>query len=144
MGYQTDLVAGLASILADAGAGTWSPTGTYAATDTAITIRAMPATPDACITLSPYAVSDDAYTADSVTGVQVMMRTGETDPRTTDDLCDAVFAVLHGIYAADVGGVPVQSVARHSSLSLGRDDLNRWVTSDNYYVTALHPAPHRM
>lgn len=144
MGFQTALVAGVAELLDAAGVGVWSADGTYDGTAPAITVRAMPATPDAVLTLSAYGVSDDPYTADTVTGVQVMMRTGGTDPSTTDDMADAVFDALQGLASVVVGGVTVLEVERHSSLSLGRDDLNRWVTSDNYYLTVHHPAPHRM
>lgn len=144
MGYQTDLTAALAGLLDAAGVGVWSAAGTYDGTAPAITIRAMPATPDAVITLSAYGVSDDPYTADSVTGVQVMVRTGGTDPRTTDDLADAVFSAFQGLTGVTTGDAKVLAVARRSSLSLGQDDLNRWVTSDNYYLTVHHPAPHRM
>lgn len=144
MGFQADLCTGIAVLLSTAGVGTWNPTAAYAATDTAICIRIMPASPDNIIMLTPYPVSDDYTLSDSVIGLQVRTRTGGEDPTTTDDLTDAVFDNLQGLYGITLStGIRVQAVERRSSLPLGQDDLHRWVNSDNYYLTCWRPSPHR-
>lgn len=144
MGFQADLCTGIAQLLATAGVGVWNPTSPYTATDTAISIRVMPASPDAVIMLTPYPVSDDYSLSDSVVGLQVQTRTGGEDPTTTDDLTDAVFDALQGLYGITLStGIKVQAVERRSSLPLGQDDLHRWVNSDNYYLTLWRPSSHR-
>lgn len=144
MGFQADLCTGIAQLLAGAGVGVWNPASPYAATDIAISVRVMPAAPDAVIMLTPYPVSDDYALSDSVVGLQVQTRTGGEDPTTTDDLTDQVFDALQGLYGVTLStGIKVQAVERRSSLPLGQDDLHRWVNSDNYYLTLWRPSPHR-
>ena len=144
MGFQADLIAGVAQLLADAGIGEWSPDTAYTGDLPAIVARAMPASPDAAIMLATYGVSDDPTQSTSVIGLQVQTRTTGADPRTTDDLADSIFDALQGLWGATLStGVSVVIAERRSSLSLGRDDLNRWVQSDNFYVTVHRASTNR-
>lgn len=144
MGYQRDLLEGVAQWLADAGVGVWNPTGVYGSGDTGIILRTLPGSPDRVIVLSSYTVSDDPSLSDSVTGLQVITRWGGADPRPTDDLTDAVFNQLHGATGVDlVTGVRVVEALHRSGVTLGQDQNQRWRTSSNYYLTTHRPSLHR-
>ena len=144
MGFESDLLVGIAELLAGASVGVWSETATYGASDTAITLRKMPATPDSALALSTYGVSDDPTLSDGVTGLQVRSRAAGPDPRPHDDLADAVFEQLQGLHDVTLAtGVRVVFVERRSFLDLGQDALHRWERSDNYYVTTHRPSLNR-
>lgn len=144
MGFETDLLTGLAQFIAGAAIGTWRANGAYTANETAIVIDTIPATPDRVITLSDYPVSDDPTLSDSVIGVQVRTRWGGQDPRPTKDLDSSIFALLHGMPAINlVGGVHVVSCFRRSGASLGEDANSRWMRSSNYYLTVHRPSTNR-
>jgi hypothetical protein len=144
MGFTSDLTAGVAQLLAAANVASWSPSAAYASGVTGIVVGKMPPSPDAAVALMTYAVSDDPTLSDSVTGLQVMTRTGGADPTTTNDLSDAIFDQLHGLSGVTLStGVRVVMCERRSGVSLGQDDLKRWVRSDNYYATCWRPSPHR-
>jgi hypothetical protein len=145
VGYQTDLLAGLAQRLAAAGVGTWSPTGSYTAEQTGIVIGTVPGSPDRIITLTGYGVDDSPSLSDSVMGVQVITRTGGSDPRPTDDLADQVFDQLHGLTGVHLpSGIRLVQCLRQSHTPLGQDGNRRWSRSDNYYLSAHRPSPHRI
>ena len=143
-GFETNLLTGIAYLLAGAGLGTWRYTGAYAATETAIVLDVLPADPDNVITLTDYAVSDDPTLSDSVIGVQVRTRCAGPDPRPVKDLDGAIFNALHGLESVTLtGGVHVVSMVRRSGVSLGQDTSNRWMKSSNYYATVWRPSANR-
>ncbi len=143
------LVAGIAQLLDDTGVGIWDPTGApyaapYAADATGIYQRRIPSDRDNAIALSTYVVSDDPTLSDSITGLQVRGRTGGEDPQTTDDLMDAVFNQLQGLFEVTLpSGIRVISCSRKSGVSLGQDENKRWSSSNNYYVAIWRPSPNR-
>jgi hypothetical protein len=148
-GWTTRLLNGLAQHLHDAGVGVWHDPDAaapepYADGDIAITIGASPSSPDRCVVLASYPVSEDATQADVTVGVQVRTRAG-ADPQDVQDLDDAVFEVLHGATSLDLGGVSVVQILRRSSSSLGqaRDQTGRWERSSNYYIDAMRPTATR-
>ena len=145
-GWTTTLLTGFAEYLAAAGVGTWhaDPADPYTAGETAIVLGAMPPEPERCIVLASYPVSEDIAQADVTVGVQVRTR-GGSDPRDVGDLDDAVFDVLHGATALELGGVLVVQAYRRSSASLGqaRDQTGRWERSSNYYFDAMRPTAAR-
>lgn len=143
MGYTTDLLTGLAQHLAANGIGTWSTAGTYSATQTGIVLRVVPQSPDAVIVLSDYSITDDPSLSDTVTGVQIRTRTAGADPRSTDDLADRIFDLLHGVTGLVLGTVKTQAITRESYLPGGRDANERHERTDNYYVQTWRPSPHR-
>jgi hypothetical protein len=142
MGYTTDLLTGIAELLDAAGAGTWNPTGVYAADDTGITLTVIPAQPERIVCLTAYPVDDsEPGSTDVVTGVQVRFRAGR-DPRDVEDMADAVYDQLQGLAQQRIGGVPVAQMWRQSSALWGADSNGRWERSDNYYVQASRATAH--
>lgn len=143
-GFQTNLMTGVAQLLAAASVGTWNPSGAYQATDTAIVLRTLPETPDAIIALTTYPVTSDPSLSESVVGLQVLTRTGGQDPRTTDDLADSIFDQLQGLHDVTLAtGVHLVQCLHQGGGALPDDDLHRWARSDNYYITAHRPSPNR-
>jgi len=143
-GFETNLLTGIAHLLADANLGTWRDTGIYAATETGIILDTVPATPDRVITLTDYVVSDDPTLSDSIIGVQVRTRWGGADPRPVKDLDGGIFNALHGLEGVTLtGGVRVVSCFRRSGTSMGQDISNRWGRSSNFYATVHRPSTNR-
>ena len=143
-GFESDLLTGVAQLLAAANLGTWRDSGIYTAAETGIVFDVIPVSPDNIVTLTDYAVSDDPTLSDSVIGVQVRTRLGGQDPRPVKDLDGAIFNVLHGLESVTLtGGVHVVSMVRRSGASLGQDANNRWMRSSNYYATVWRPSANR-
>lgn len=144
MAFETDLLTGIAQMIAGAGLGVFKTSGAYAAGDTAIVLDTVPASPDRVITLTDYVVSDDPSLSNSVIGVQVRTRWGGADPRPVKDLDGAIFALLHGMPARTLaGGVRVVSCLRNSGVSMGQDSNNRWGRSSSYYTLVHRPSTNR-
>ena len=143
-GFESDLLTGVAQLLAAANLGTWRDSGIYTAAETGIVFDVIPVSPDNIVTLTDYAVSDDPTLSDSVIGVQVRTRLGGQDPRPVKDLDGAIFNVLHGLESVTLtGGVHIVSMVRRSGASLGQDANNRWMRSSNYYATVWRPSANR-
>ena len=143
-GFESDLLTGVAQLLAAANLGTWRDSGIYTAAETGIVFDVIPVSPDNIVTLTDYAVSDDPTLSDSVIGVQVRTRLGGQDPRPVKDLDGAIFNVLHGLESVTLtGGVHIVSMVRRSGASLGQDANNRWMRSSNYYATVWRPSGNR-
>lgn len=141
--WTTQLITGLAELLADASVGAWRPDGpAYTANEVGILMRSIPAQPDRVITLTPYPVASPVGLADYVQGVQIRCR-GTTDPRVCEDLDDQVFDLLDSAAGLTLGGVSVVQLYRQSYTSLGQDGNGRWESSSNYYVEAMRPTAHR-
>lgn len=147
MGFDTDLVAGFAQLLAEADIGlTWHPDGTaYAADTIGLYDSAVPPTPDDVVTLTAYGLGDAATYADSTRGLQVRTRRAGQDPRPSKDLDDDIFDVLAGLYPTTLPtGIRIKTLVRSSSTPLGQDDNQRWERVSNYVLTLHRPAPHRL
>lgn len=140
MGWTTNLTLGLAEHIAQLGHGVWSPTGVFADSDTAITVKLMPDRPDRCITIAPYPIGSDD-TATLVQGMQVRCRAPGM-PTDVDDLADALYNDLHSVEGLVLRGVRVNHIYRRSHTPFGRDDNNRWVTSSNFYLATAHSSAH--
>ncbi|GMA22285.1 hypothetical protein GCM10025864_44500 [Luteimicrobium album] len=139
MGWTTDLLEGVAQMLADAGVGVWRPDGpAYTASEVGIVVGRMPASPDQVLAITSYPVTSSAL-SDTVIGVQVRARGPRgADPRPVNDLTDAVYEHLHGVEQLTFGGVYVAHAWRASLALLGADDAGREETSSNFYVTTAH------
>jgi hypothetical protein len=143
-GFSTLLLNGLAVELHNAGIGTWNTTGIYTSGQTGITLGNVPPTPDRCITLTAYGVTDSPALSDSKIAVQVRCRWEGLDPRPVNDLADLVFALLHGKTTLALStGVKVVQCRRHSQAPLGLDDANRWSNVQNFYLTVHRPSTNR-
>lgn len=143
-GFTSQLLTGLAALLDAGDAGTWRASGAYTSSETAIVIRAVPQQPDRLITLAAYPLGSDLPgMADHTVGVQVRCRGLPDDPRSVQDIDDAVFDLLDSLGRATVGTVQVVDMVRRSYTSLGQDGNRRWETSSNYTVEAMRPTAHR-
>lgn len=141
--FDTDLLTGVAVLLAAAGHGTWSPSGGYTSGQTGIVLHAFPDTPARVITLTAYGVADDPSLSDSTYGLQVRTRWDGQDPRLVNDLAGAIFSTLQGLTVTLSTGIKVVQCLRRSWVSLGQDDTKRWARSDNYYLDVHRPSTHR-
>lgn len=140
-GWTSNLVAGVAELLAAGGAGVWDPDGgVYAPDAVGITQGTIPQSPDRIVCLTPYPVSEEPGSQDVIVSIQVRCR-GTRDPSVVDDLADAVRELLHGLTSVVLGGIGVSQVWRNSTAPLGPDQLGRYERTDNYYVQAARPGP---
>lgn len=141
--FETDLLTGLAELLAAAGVGNWSPSGVAPAGLPTITLRVTPPTPDEVITLTAYTAESNTRLTDSITAVNVRIR-GTRDPGSASLTSSLVHRTLHALGRATLGTTPnqllVSDVQFRSATLIGPDGSGRQVRSENYYV--LHNRPH--
>lgn len=142
MGFTSDLLAGVAQKLEDAGVGVYHPSGVYLSTDVGIVFDVVPANPEQVVVLTAYSDDDDPTQDESAVGVQVRTR-GTQDPRTSQDMQDAAFDVLHNLPRQQIGGTTVSSCLRRSTAYLGVDGNGRHERVSNYRITLHRPSPHR-
>lgn len=148
--FLTDLCEGVAEYLAAAGLGLSYPppdSGVYAATQTGISIMAVPPTPNRLVVLTPYPLGDDPTLSNSRIGMQIRTRSAGADPRDVLALDDAIADQLLGNYPLRLPtGVHIGTLTRTSAVSLGQDDATppRWGWSSNYRLTVYRPGPHRL
>lgn len=129
----------MAQHLADAGAGTYRPSGVYASTETAITDTALP-TVDRAIVITVYDSADSDRVPDVTLSVQVRTR-GTQDPRVCAALDDAVYAALHATGPHYWGAATVLLIRRDSAAVLGPDGQGRHERTSNYVLRALRDLP---
>lgn len=140
MGFTVNLLTGLGEYADAENVGKWG--GPFAATDTAITIDVLPATPDKAIAITTYPVSDSGGTG-SVLGVQFRVR-GSAGNRVADkDILDRLFDTFHDLEHITIGGVPIVRMWRQSGASIGPDSLNRPEHTANYYLEIIRSGTHR-
>jgi len=140
MGFTTSLLTGIGDYADAQNVGKWG--GPFQATDTAITIDSLPATPDKGIAISTYPVSDSGGT-DSVIGVQFRVRGNPKDRVADKDILDRLFDTFHDLEHTTLGGVPIIRMWRQSGASLGPDSLNRPEHTANYYIQHIRSGTHR-
>ena len=146
MAAETALVAWAALRLDTAGVALWRESGTYPPRSArpVVVATAVPDKPDNLITLTAYPLDDDADTRESLTGLQVRVRTGGRDPRATDRLAEAVWAHLPTLTPAPLpGGVRVHDLVRVSGATLGQDPAGRWERADTYRARVHVPGTPR-
>lgn len=141
--FETDLLTGLAELLAAESIGNWSPDGIAPAGRPTITLRQTPASPDETITLNAYLETADVRLTDSMTAVNLRVR-GTRDPSSCSAVAGAIYSALHALGRATLGTAPdqvmVTDVQYRSAVQVGPDQNGRHVRSLNYYV--LHNRPH--
>jgi hypothetical protein len=144
MGFTTEVLSGVAQLLAGNGVAEWKPPGTdpYLLDEAGIVLGVPTQQPAALIALAVYRTDDDPSLSDSVVGLQVRVRGRDADPRDADALADGVFDTLHG-YRGYAGSVRIVYARRVSTLPLGVDDNGRHERTDNYDLTVHRPSPHR-
>lgn len=137
--FSTDLLAGVAQMLDDAGIATYNETGVYTAGQVGVFFSVMPDQPDRCVVLEDYGVSDQIEQAMSTRGIQFRVR-GDADPFPVKQMRDAIFVLFHNATRFALGSVYVDQMYQHSSIALGRDQANRWIESLNFYADLDLPA----
>lgn len=136
MSVTGDILAGIAVMLDAASVATYRADGTaYLASETAVTFKGLPSSPDRVIALAPWgATADQPVITYGQQRVQLMMR-GTAVPTDVDDLADAAFAALHGATDLMFGSVHVVQILRENTIPHGMDEQsNRWLRSDNYVL----------
>lgn len=136
----TAFATGVAQLIDGAGIGVWNRD--YTSDQALIVLQDVPTTPDRIISLTAYTVLDDLELNDSMIALQVRTR-GDTKPSTVMDTDDAIFALLHGLHDATIGGVPLAIMRRVSALSGPKDANQRWERASNYYASVNWPTAHR-
>ena len=142
MAFTTDLLSGLAALLAANGLGVYNPSGVYLPTDTGIIIGTVPQDPDSVICLTPYTLTDanpDPYQADQQVSVQIWLRGASGDPRPVMDLENAIYGTLHGLAGVTFGSAYMLVAWRHNEASLGQDSRSRSQRVANYYLRVHQP-----
>ena len=142
MSFEIDLITAAGQYLAAKGAGRWLTSGTYAATDVAISIDELPASPDRGIAMSLYDVEDTPGT-DSVVGLQLWIRGAAKNKASAKETKDAVFDALHNLQDVTWAGIPIIRIWRQSGANLGTDGNGRQEISQNYYIQLTRTGTHR-
>jgi hypothetical protein len=141
--WTAELAHGLALLLAAAGVAVYRPGGVYRDDETGLVIGVVPAALPRVVVLSCYALADDVDQADSLSGLQVRVRSAGPDPRDALTLLDAVFEELHGATHLSLAGVVVHLIERAASAPLGRDATGPYEHADTYRLTVHRPSRHR-
>jgi len=145
MGFTVNLLTGIAELLNTENVGRWIPQGagqSFAATDTAIAIDSLGASPDKGIALTLYDVEHTGGTG-SVQGLQCRVRGNPKDRTAAKDILDRIFDTLHDLEHTTIGGVPVVRIWWQSGANLGPDSLNRPEHTANYYIELIRSGTHR-
>lgn len=140
VGFQVTLLESIGQHLEALGIGKWTPP--WAPTDTAITVDALPASPDRGIAMTLYTVADTGGT-DSTVGLQLRFRGPPADRTAVKNTIDQVFDALHGLEHITWGNIPVVDVERRSGTYLGTDGNNRSEHTENYYIRLTRSGAHR-
>lgn len=147
MSDTSDLLTGLATMIANAGLGvTYNESGTYTSGETGMFLKVAPAAPDRVVTLTAVNQGDSVTLPAGQVMVQILGRSLPGNPVDVDDLLDSIKTVLHGTTNLVFGGVTVIQMNRKTSVPMGMDDAKRWSRADQYYLdvstqpTALQPA----
>ena len=147
VGISTDLKVGLAQMLDDAGAVTWTPSGAVdvSATPPPIFMTIYPAKPDVAAALTTYYPGGDEPTlSGSLINLQVRTRSSREVETACDDLDDAISAHLLGHWPQVLStGVRVTTIWRISGSPIGRDAAGRMERTTNYTVRVYDPGPYR-
>lgn len=139
MAAARDLLTGIAQMIGTSGIGVYNPSGVYAATDTGIIFKNMPAKPDRAIVLTAVPLTDMTMIPVGKMLVQVRTRGLPNNPLDVDDLGDAVFDLLHGVTNTTMGSTHIIQCLRNSSVPMGVDGNQRWERVDHFYIDMDYP-----
>lgn len=135
MSAVTDVLPGIASLIANAGLGvTYSASGTYTTAQTGVYMLAVPTAPDRIVTLTFVAQGDDPSLPYGQAMVQVLTRGKVGDPMDCEALADSIFNLLHGSTNLQFGTTNVTQMNRRVSVPMGQDDSKRWSRADQFYL----------
>lgn len=142
--FTGKLLSGLAQVLHDAGAGTYSADTVGDLEDVAITIVVLPPAPQQVITLTPYPVAAYPGRTDVVIGINVRIR-GDMEPLTVIGHEDRVYAAFHGLRGPIGSGdneLHLSQIYWQSAANLGPAEGGELQRSVNYYAQLDRPDPH--
>lgn len=141
MSVTEDLLDGLIGTLVAAGIGVYAtPPAVYAATDTALVLGRTPTTPDRCVVLNDYPLSDNPSLPMGEVGVQFKMRGLPNSIRDAMRLRDSIYVALNGLEHQQYGTAHANHIYRFTSVPPGQDDSNRFVYIDSYHVDVDYPS----
>lgn len=140
MSNDVDVMTGLAQLLDDAGVGTYRPSGTYAADETAIVFVKMPAAPDRCICITAYTYANWPDEPEDQQRIQIRCRGARNDMLDASRLRGAVYDQVHGLTNRNFGSVHATQILQQSSVPMGVDDSDRNEFADNYTADVDVPA----
>lgn len=140
MGFTSSFMAAVAARLDVAGVGKWSPAAAALATDTVITVKRQPPSPDRAVTLTPYVPLTTSGRPEQTLGLQIICRGLPNDPTDVDDLADAVYEALQELTDVQLGDAHVGIVWRQSHAHLDIDANGRARTTSNFFFASSHPA----
>lgn len=145
MGFTVNLATGIAELLHTENVGRWIAKDSgqsFAATDTAIALDSLGASPDKGIALTLYDVEHTSMT-DSVIGLQCRVRGTPNNRTAAKDILDAIFDTLHDLKNTEIGGAPVVRIWWQSGANLGPDSSNRPEHTANYYIQLTRTGARR-
>lgn len=141
----TDLLTGLAELLAAQGVGEWLPAGAAAGAPLpAIALRSTPPNAPRSITLLEYVAERSARLTDSTIAINVRIR-GDKAPSTAAGIAAQVYAAIHALGPVELGTAPnkirINDVFWQSETQIGPDQNGRYERSVNYYarLNIAHP-----
>lgn len=149
MTATSDILTGVAQLIAGAGIATWNPNGVYTLSQTGILMKIMAdgaGVPDRVVVLNLVPLTDDISLPLGRSMLQVAGRGIRNQPLDVDALMDPIFDLLHGRTGDVFGTVTVVQMFRTSSVPMGEDALTRSERADKYFLdvaaapTALRPA----
>jgi hypothetical protein len=142
----TDLLAGLAQHLHNAGIVNWAGlSGVAVATGElpAITLRQLPSEPAFCVTLFDYRVTANARLTDSVLGVNVRVRS-DVGPSKASLMANQIFLAWHALGRVTLStGLILTDLQHQSEAQLGPDGNGRHERSSNFYALLNQPLTTR-
>lgn len=133
MSAVTDILPGIAGLIAGASIATYNASGVYTSGQTGIYMVAVPDAPNRIVTLTFVAQGDDPSLPYGQAMVQILSRGNVGDPMDTEVLADSIFNLLHGSQNLQYGTTNITQINRRVSVPMGQDDSKRWSRADQYY-----------
>ena len=137
MSVESDLLQGIAARIAAAGVGTYP--GPYSSASPAVVFGDLPTSPDKAIGLTVYSARDAQTQNLTYFRVQAFVRGAKNNTLSAGDLAAALFDVLHGVEAVQMGAVWVVSSSRVVVSPQGLDGDGRSLRADSYEFVCNTP-----
>lgn len=108
--------------------------------DVQVSIVGVPDTPDRLCVLDIFQVIDEPTNPMATLLVQARFRGRKDRPLDPKQLSTQLFRAIHNAVPSTIGGLPVSTIWRDSTSTMGRDTQRRWERSDNYTITVDLPS----
>lgn len=147
MPVTSDVLTGIAQLIAGAGIATWNSNGSYTTNQTGILMKIMAdgtGVPDRLLVLNLVPLTDEISLPRGRVMVQIAGRGIRNNPLDVDALMDPTCDLLHGRRGDVFGATTVMQMFRTSSVPMGEDSLVRSERADKYYLDlAVPPTANR-